>query len=148
MSESDAQREPSAQPHPDVDDRGAAQVPSGRWVVVRHITVWRPPTDVFELDDRLVVVVEIAGMREGDFSVLLQGKKLIIGGVRQRSTPPDASYHQLEIAYGEFRTEVTLPWQAERNDVSATYRDGYLRIVLPHVAPRAVPIVNLDNEPT
>ena len=29
--------------------------------------VWRPPTDVYETDDSVVVVVEIAGLGEGDY---------------------------------------------------------------------------------
>lgn len=127
----------------DLDD--PALRTAGHWVAVRHVTAWRPPTDVYQIDDQLVVEVEIAGMREGDFNVVLQSKKLIISGVRKRTTPPEASFHQLELAFGEFRTEVSLPWQVERTGVSATYRDGFLRIVLPHVSPRTVRIVNLDE---
>ena len=69
----------------------------------------------------------------------------IISGIRKRATPTDASYHQLEIAFGEFRTEVNLPWPVERDKVTATYRDGYLKIVLPHAAARSVQIVTLDE---
>src|SRR5690606_26977758 len=93
----------------------------------------------------LVVTVEIAGMREGDFNITLHSDKLLISGIRKRATPTDASYHQLEIAFGEFRTEVNLPWPVERDKVTATYRDGYLKIVLPHAAARSVQIVTLDE---
>ena len=116
-----------------------------RWVVVRHVTVWHPPTDVYELNDQLVVTVEIAGMREGDFNVTLHHNRLLISGIRKRNTPSDASYHQLEIAFGEFRTEVSLPWPVERDKVTATYRDGFLKIVLPRAVARSVHIVNLDE---
>lgn len=129
----------------DLDLDEAARGTVRRWVVVRHVTVWHPPTDVYELDNQLIVAVEIAGMREGDFSISLHSKKLIISGVRKRTTPPEASYHQLEIAFGEFRTEVNLPWPVERDAVTATYRDGFLKIVLPHAAARSVHIVNLDD---
>jgi HSP20 family protein len=75
-----------------------------RWVIVHHATIWHPPTDVYELDERLIVVVEVAGMRDGDFNVTLQGQTLTISGNRQRVAAADCAYHQLEIRFGEFRT--------------------------------------------
>ncbi len=119
-----------------------------RWVIVRHATVWQPPTDVYEQDRRLIVLVEIAGMREGDFNVTLQGQQLIISGVRQRMTREDSAFHQLEIPFGEFRTEVSLPWPVARDDVSAQYRDGFLRVELPHAPAQKIQIVNLEVDET
>ena len=131
----------------DLDLDEAARGTVRRWVVVRHVTVWHPPTDVYELDDQLIVAVESGGRRGGGFynPPTLHSEKLVISGVRKRTTPSEASYHQLEIAFGEFRTEVALPWPVEREAVTATYRDGFLKIVLPHAAARSVHIVNLDN---
>jgi HSP20 family protein len=117
-----------------------------RWVVVRHATVWRPPTDVFEQEDRLIVVVEIAGMHHSDFNVMLQGQRLIISGIRQRATPRDCAFHQLEIPYGEFRAEVSLPWPVLRDAVTASYRDGFLRVELPHAPAQKIQIVTLDED--
>lgn len=117
-----------------------------RWVIVRHTTVWQPPTDVYELDERLIVMVEIAGMRDSDFNVMLQSQLLTISGTRQRQSHPNCAYHQLEIRFGEFRTEVSLPWPVRRDEVSATYRDGFLRVELPRMeaSPRPVKVVNLN----
>jgi HSP20 family protein len=117
-----------------------------RWVIVRHTTAWHPPTDVYEINDRLVVAVEIAGMRDGDFNVTLQSQRLIISGTRRRLTDPDCAYYQLEISFGDFRTEVELPWPVSRDEVSATYRDGFLRVELPHATAQKVQIVNVDVE--
>ncbi|MGQ9849580.1 MAG: Hsp20/alpha crystallin family protein [Aggregatilineaceae bacterium] len=116
-----------------------------RWVVVRHATVWRPPTDVYEQDDRLIVVVEIAGMHHSEIQVTLQGQRLIVSGVRQRHAARDCAFHQLEIPYGEFRTEVSLPWPVARDQVTASYRDGFLRIELPHAPAQKIQIVSLDE---
>jgi HSP20 family protein len=117
-----------------------------RWVFVRHTTVWHPPTDVYEMEDRLVVVVEIAGMRDRDFSVTLHGQQLVITGVRQRMTTADCAYYQMEIRFGEFRTEVSLPWPVLREQVSATYRDGFLRIELPRAYKQKVQVVEESGE--
>jgi len=37
----------------------------------------------------------------------------------------------MEIAFGEFNTEVELPYTILSEKVEATYRDGFLRIRLP-----------------
>jgi len=117
-----------------------------RWVIVRQSGVWRPPTDVFELEDRLVVVVEIAGMRDGEFNVTLQDRRLTISGVRRRTVKERIAFHQMEVRYGEFRTEVTLPWPVNREGVAATYKEGFLRVELPHAPNQQIQIVDVDME--
>lgn len=125
--------------------QSASGGPVRRWVVVRHSTIWHPPTDVYELEDHLVVIVEIAGMRDHDFSVVLHGQRLTISGVRQSpGIPPDGAYHQLEIPYGEFRTEVMLPRPVLSDAVTAEYRDGFLRIEIPNAPAQRIQIVNMD----
>ena len=84
----------------------------GRWVVVRHTNAWRPPTDVYETDEAVVVRAEVAGMKEADFSVSLTDRILVITGVRHDPSPK-VVYHQMEVRYGEFRTEVYLHWAVE-----------------------------------
>ena len=105
-----------------------------------------PPTDVFELEDRLVVMVEIGGMRDGEFNVVLQDRKLTISGIRKRTMREQVAFHQMEVRYGEFRTEVILPWPVNREGVSATYREGFLRVELPHARNQQIHIVDVDVE--
>lgn len=116
------------------------------WVVTRPTNVWRPPTDVFEMGNKLVVMVEIAGMRDAEFSVALQERRLVISGTRQRVVQDRLNFHQMEVRYGEFRTAVSLPFPVERSKVSATYKDGFLRVELPRAASQQVHIVNVDVE--
>jgi HSP20 family protein len=119
---------------------------STRWVTMRQSHLWRPPTDVFEMDDRLVVMVEIGGMRDGEFNVVLQDRKLTISGIRKRTIREQVAFHQMEVRYGEFRTEVVLPWPVSREGVSATYREGFLRVELPHARNQQIHIVDVDVE--
>jgi HSP20 family protein len=116
------------------------------WVVMRQSNAWRPPTDVFELEDRLVVMVEIAGMRDGEFNVVLQDRRLLITGVRRRVVRDRIAFHQMEVRYGEFRTGISLPWPVDREKVAATYKDGFLRVELPRALNQQVHIVNVDVE--
>lgn len=106
----------------------------------RSYAVWqinrpfKPPTDVIELPDRLLVMVEIAGMRAHQIGVSMANRDLIISGVRERPALNSAGYHQMEVGYGEFRVELTLPYAVDRETVTATYRDGFLHVELPRQA--------------
>ena len=99
--------------------------------------IWRPATDVFETEESIVVRVEIAGVREEDFSISLKGNQLTVRGNR-----PDVlerrAYYQLEISFGEFLTEVDLPGPVLSDHVTAEYIDGFLRLVFPKDRPKKI----------
>jgi HSP20 family protein len=119
-------------------------LPGQRWVSARKHKTWRPPTDVYETDDCVVVKVEIAGMRQEDFSISLEAKKLVIGGIRY-DPAAKLSYQQMEILYGHFETHVLLPRAIEVEQIEATYRNGFLSVRLPKARPRQVPVVSTDD---
>lgn len=118
------------------------------FIVTRQSNAWRPPTDVFELEDRLIVMVEIAGMRDGEFHVELRDRRLLISGMRRRMVKDRMAFHQMEVRYGEFRTGISLPWPVDRERVAATYKDGFLRVELPRALNQQVQIVNVDIDQT
>ena len=109
------------------------------WRVTLRSHVFRPPTDVYETKDSVVVRVEVAGMREEDFSISLSGKELVIRGIR-----PDISerraYHQMEIIFGEFMSEVEIPCDVDAEQVKAEYKMGFLRLELPKTYPQKITI--------
>jgi HSP20 family protein len=109
------------------------------WQIRRSSHGWRPPTDVLETEDAYVVVVEIAGMRGADFNVTFEGHILSIRGHRHDSNARKA-YHQMEIDYGEFVTEVHVHIPIVAADIDAAYSDGFLRIRLPKASPKKIEI--------
>ena len=115
-----------------------------RWVVARQHKIWRPPTDVYETDDCVVVKVEIAGMEEEDFAISLEGKKLVISGVR-RDPVAKLAYQQMEILYGDFETDVHLARSIDEDKIEAIYRNGLLSVRLPKLKPRQVPVAGMSQ---
>ena len=113
--------------------------PDSGWRLVKRTHVWRPPTDVLESGEAYVVVVEIAGMRGSEFSVTFDRQLLSIRGTRTDTTARKA-YRQMEIAYGEFATDVEVSSPIDTSGIEATYSDGFLRIVLPKTQPRQISI--------
>lgn len=112
---------------------------TSRWRIISRPHAWRPPTDVYETDEAIIIRVEVAGMRESDFTISLVERNLTIHGIRQ-DTAERRAYHQMEIAFGEFHTEVELPYQVISEKVEAIYHDGFLRIVLPIAQPKHVKV--------
>lgn len=108
---------------------------------------WCPPTDIFETEESVVVRVEIAGMREEDFTIELDGKILVIRGNRP-DIPERRAYHQMEIRFGEFSCEVELSVPVDSGRVEAVYRNGFLRVLLPKERPSQIQVkpVEIDNE--
>ena len=109
------------------------------WRLVVRTPVWRPPTDVYETDETIVVRVEIAGMRDEDFDIQLDDRFLAIRGIRQDNEERRA-FHQMEIRYGEFSVEVELLVPVIASEVDAIYRNGFLRVIMPKARPRQIEI--------
>jgi len=101
--------------------------------------VWTPPTDVFETEDAIIVRVEIAGMLENDFSIVLDGRYLSIRGMRS-DVPERRAYHQMEIRFGEFATDVELPHPVSVSEIEAVYSSGFLHVRLPKARPVKVSV--------
>jgi HSP20 family protein len=101
--------------------------------------IWQPPTDMYETEDSIVVLIEIAGMSSAEFLISLEKRTLAIGGVRPTIIPGGAC-HQLEIPSGEFVSIVELPAAIDYDKVEAEYTDGFLQVVLPKTLPTSVKI--------
>jgi HSP20 family protein len=114
-------------------------------MMIRSNRPFVPPTDVIELVDRLLVVVEIAGMKTEDFNIMLQNRRLVISGTRARQLLKQSAYHQVEIGYGDFRVDLNLPFSADPEAVSAIYQHGFLQIELPRRPAERVNVVNLSD---
>jgi HSP20 family molecular chaperone IbpA len=110
------------------------------WTVERPNRLWRPPTDVYETEDNFEVLVEMAGARPEDLSLIYAERRLTITGVRHDPSPPHRAYHQLEMQFGEFRVDVDLPAPVTEDHIDAHYQDGFLRVILPKVKTQTLPI--------
>ena len=109
------------------------------WRVYGSPPVWRPPTDLIELEDHYLVRVEIAGMSEKDFSIVLDQTILSIHGIRY-DIPDRRAYHQMEVNMGEFDAVVEIPGMIDREKATAAYENGFLLVTLPKSEPKQIHI--------
>ena len=107
--------------------------------VVQMRRVWRPPTDVYETDQHVVVKVEIAGMQEDDFDISLVKRHLVIRGTRP-AIEEKVIYQNMEIHYGQFRTEIEINIPLDRSNIDASYAGGFLYVKLRKADERSIPV--------
>ena len=105
----------------------------GAWPLQSTI-VWHPATDIYETLEKIIVVVELAGVSEDDLTVTLFSDLLVVEGTRNQPALADMNAcHQLGIKYGNFRSEIALHAAIDHDTVKAEYKNGLLRITLDKV---------------
>ncbi|MBU1707850.1 Hsp20/alpha crystallin family protein [bacterium] len=93
---------------------------------------WLPPTDLFETQDALVLVMDIAGIDPNDVSVKIEGHTLTIQGIRREFEKyPKRNYYLMEIDFGPFERRFHLPWLVDEERIEAHYSEGFLEVVMP-----------------
>ena len=93
---------------------------------------WLPALDVSETKDKVLVKVELPGIDPKDIEVSVQGDVLTIKGERkQEKEDKEEDYHRIERIYGSFCRTLRLPTIAETAKVTATYKDGVLKLEVP-----------------
>ena len=90
-----------------------------------------PPVDIFEDENKLVLKIEIPGMRQEDLDVRLENNTLSVKGERSfQSEGKEENFHRVERRYGSFYRAFTLPNTVDPNSIKADYEAGVLRLEL------------------
>jgi HSP20 family protein len=91
---------------------------------------WVPAMDLVESDDHYVLRADLAGVREDDVTVQLEGDVLTISGQRAAEHGSERGYHRLERAFGAFSRSLTLPAGVDPADVQARFDHGVLEVMI------------------
>lgn len=109
---------------------------------------WHPPLNVYETDEGLVIVADLAGVNPTDLQVHVKPNLLVVQG--QRQLPPPSGLrriHRMEIGAGRFEVEVpiAIPIDPERSE--GHYRNGLLEIILPYASdpPQRVMVIQIEG---
>lgn len=115
----------------DVEPQPLEEIWASRHRVMLARPQWRPPVDLYETENDLIIKMEIAGLREEDFDITLYDDALVIEGVCSWRLSDAARFHAVEVRYGPFRVEVPILLNVDRERVSARYELGFLCVMLP-----------------
>ena len=110
------------------DELAAAREGSGATVA----GTCRPLVDVFETDEAIELVVDVAGVPPASLRVLFrQGVVVVAGEKLPHAAAASLAYHLVERDFGRFARVVRLNGAFDVEQASATLRTGELTVVLP-----------------
>jgi HSP20 family protein len=88
-----------------------------------------PAVDVYEDAEKLVLKLEVPGIRREDLDIQVEGRMLTVKGERKFETEEkEENFHRIERRYGSFVRSFTLPSTVNTEKVDATSAEGVLSI--------------------
>jgi len=93
---------------------------------------WTPAVDIYEDEGSFVIKAELPEVSRDDVKVSVEDSTLSITGERRiENEEKREGYHRVERSYGHFYRSFTLPPNANPAGVTAQFKDGVLRLVVP-----------------
>ena len=102
------------------------------------VETWQPAINVYQLEDRLEICVDLAGIDPRNLELHVERERLMIRGVRAapdpRRSPQPMRIISMEINHGPFCRIIDLPAPVDGGRVSTNYHNGLLMIRIPLAA--------------
>ncbi len=90
-----------------------------------------PPVDIYEDAQKLVLKLEVPGIKQEDLDIRVENQILTVTGERKfESEEKQENFHRIERRFGNFVRTFTLPQTIDTEAVSANYDAGVLNISL------------------
>ena len=109
---------------------------------------WSPPTDVYETDDSIRIIMELAGVVEDNISVSIEDNVLTVSG--EKVIVDDGTkdvYYRLERSKGRFaRSFLLRDIKLDEDSMSAVLKDGLLTISINKVDKIGATIIKVKRE--
>jgi HSP20 family molecular chaperone IbpA len=123
MAQEIAASEKELAPHPDGSEATRARA------------VYRPRTDIYETEDRVVLSLEMPGVAPDDFDITLDRRVLTIHGRTQDDRHEGYRQVYAEYGSGDYERAFTLSESIDPERIEAEHQDGVLTVMLPKAGP-------------
>lgn len=98
------------------------------WRVARGV----PPINLYDSGDHYILTAQLPGLGPDAVDLSITGETLTLRGDRKRAEGvPDESYRRQERPFGRWTRTVTLPDRVDSAEVSASFGNGVLTVILP-----------------
>jgi len=97
-----------------------------------EIGEWMPAIDLSETNNDIIMKAELPGIDPKDIDISLTNDVLTIKGEKkQEKEEKEEDYHLIERSYGSFIRSIRLPKDVQSDKISASYKNGILKVILP-----------------
>lgn len=92
-----------------------------------------PPVDVLRDSEKVVVKVDLPGMKKEDLDLTVVNNRLFIRGEKKQEAreEKDQHLHRVERFFGTFERVIDLPNPVDADKIRATFVDGVLEVHAP-----------------
>lgn len=95
----------------------------------------KPQVDIGATDKEYSITAEVPGVSENDVKVEISGNTMTIHGEKKQETEQkNNNFYKVERSYGAFERVLSLPEDADQEEVEATFKNGVLSIKMPRKA--------------
>jgi len=95
-----------------------------------------PAANIEETDKAYVLTLELPGVEKNAVKVTYNDGKLLVSGEKKaEKNLKERHFHKFEREYGIFSRIFTIPSEIKASDISASFNNGVLEIVLPKSTP-------------
>jgi HSP20 family protein len=103
--------------------------------------------DVYELPGELVIIAPVAGIKLEDVNISLTEDVLTISGSRELEHKISKDGYLIqECFWGEFSRSIVLPDNINADKITASFKDGVLKITIPRTATgNATKLIRIKN---
>jgi len=93
---------------------------------------WRPPVDIYETGEGIVLKIELPGVKKDDVSVEVKDNVLTIKGERLPDPAiDDENYYRKERSFGKFNRSFSLQELIKPDLIKASFKEGVLTVEVP-----------------
>jgi len=100
----------------------------------RECRCFAPRADIYEMNDQLVIVMDVPGADENSLDVTLEKDVLTVTAYVDAVAPEGYGLAYAEYEVGDYQRSFKLSDEIDREKISATIKDGVLRLYLPKAA--------------
>ena len=97
----------------------------------RECRCFIPRSDIYELDDQIVIVADVPGVDEKSIDVMIEKNILTINALVDPVLPQGYSLSFAEYEMGDYQRSFRLSEEIDRQKIRASVKDGVLRLYLP-----------------
>lgn len=95
-----------------------------------------PRVDMYPVEGGLELKADLPGMSKEDINLSVNGDQIILSGERKSQVERDSeNWHFKERYFGKFTRNFKLPFEVEKQNVSAKFDNGVLTVNIPEPNP-------------
>jgi len=96
----------------------------------RECRCYIPRTDIYEVDDEIVIVLDMPGINENAIDITVEKNILNVKGYSQMNELENYSLIFSEYEQGDYERSFQIYDTIDRENIQAIYKNGVLKIVL------------------